>query len=173
MIHWVVLQHMIRFRYLPFTWGKPKFQVSCVQYLNFPILLCLSPLCTSKHTFTFSFTGEWGGWRRQGAPFATECLINWPARRGAAVPLIILWFISWAAAAFCRSAVISFCQQVSDQCCPSQAREEGKWPRTKWWGLPLWSTYTTPLFTYSPFWTRPTHQPSAVVDSNSLWEEQL
>ena len=23
---------MIRFRYLPFTWGKPKFQVSCAQY---------------------------------------------------------------------------------------------------------------------------------------------
>ena len=27
-------------------------------------------------SFTFSFTGEWGGWRRQGAPFATECLIS-------------------------------------------------------------------------------------------------
>ena len=26
------LQHMIRFRYLPFTWGKPKFQVSWAQY---------------------------------------------------------------------------------------------------------------------------------------------
>ena len=59
---------------------------------------------------------------------------------------------------------------MSDQCCPSQAREEGKWPRTKWWGL-LWSTYQPPqppIFTFLD--TLPTLHPSSVVDSNSLWE---
>ena len=46
-----VLQHMIRFRYLPFTWGKPKFQVSCAQYIFF-YTLGLFPL-TSKPIWPF------------------------------------------------------------------------------------------------------------------------
>jgi len=50
-----------------------------------------------------------------------------------------------------------------------QAREEGKWPRTKWWGL-LWSSNLPPtyihLFGLSPPTTIPLQWP--VVDSNSL-----
>ena len=88
--------------------------------------------------------GEWGGCpRKQGAPFATDCLINWLKRRGSwsADYHVIYQLTSCYLLVSCDKLLLP--TQVSDQCCPSQAREEGKWPRTKWWGL-LWSTHQLP-----------------------------
>ena len=45
-------QHMIRFRYLPFTWGKPKFQVCWTFSLS---LFIQSKASLVSHNFTFFF----------------------------------------------------------------------------------------------------------------------
>ena len=80
--HLIVLQHMIRFRYLPFTWGKPKFQVSCAQYLNIPIVLCLFPLCTSNTHIHILFYGRVRRLEKARRPFCNRVPDQLTSKKG-------------------------------------------------------------------------------------------
>ena len=93
---------MIRFRYLPFTWGKPKFQVCWTLSLSL-FIQNQSISCVAQ--FHISLLLESEEVKEDKAPLLQQSA----------------WFL-WKA----------FANNLTDQCCPCQAREEAKWPRTKW-----------------------------------------
>ena len=97
-------QHMIRFRYLPFTWGKPKFQVCWTFSLSLQLYIQKQSIsCVAQ--FHISLLLESEEVKEDKAPLLQQSA----------------WFL-WKA----------FANNLTDQCCTCQAREEAKWPRTKW-----------------------------------------